>query len=482
MRLIISTLLFLLSGSIFAQSHDWIYATMEVQDAQLLKAEDPDRIEILNALGPVAAVYMDPVITPRLKQTGKAHGPGYIFRDSEESALQAVNSAPGSTSKTMLFDITEDDYVLQCISQVEEQNIANTIVWLENYGTRFNSTAPGVQASLDIKAEWESMVQDADRSDVSVEFFDHNFTDQKSVIVTFPGTETPDEIIIIGGHLDSGDYSLMYDAPGADDNASGIATLTETLRILLANDFHPKRTAQVMGYAAEEIGLYGSADIAESYLIDDKNVLGVLQFDMTNYHGSSYDINISDDFWFVSDELNDFLVELMLHYNGSGEHEITYGFSGCGYACSDHVSWYERGYPAAFPFEARHDQSNPYIHTPYDTFENMDNTAEHSTKFVKLALEFVIEAAKTNQLSTQDWESTDLKITVKDKSLIYVLGQSGQKIDQLRIYDTSSRKLIETPVSELRGSVSLRNYQPGIYVAVFTGKDGKTISKKFILR
>ena len=105
-----------------------------------------------------------------------------------------------------------------------------------------------------MKTTWEDLVAQFNRDDVLVEFYEHSFTQQKSVIVTIPGLEFPEEIIVIGGHIDSGDFWNPYDAPGADDNASGIATLTETLRILLANDFKPKRTVQIMAYAAEEIG------------------------------------------------------------------------------------------------------------------------------------------------------------------------------------------------------------------------------------
>ena len=54
------------------------------------------------------------------------------------------------------------------------------------------------------------------------------------------------------------------DAPGADDDASGIATLTEVIRVALANGWKPKRTVKFMGYAAEEVGLRGSNAIAQN--------------------------------------------------------------------------------------------------------------------------------------------------------------------------------------------------------------------------
>ena len=69
-------------------------------------------------------------------------------------------------------------------------------------------------------------------------------------------------------------------APGADDDGSGIATLTEILRIAMANGWKPKRTIKFMGYAAEEVGLRGSAAIAADFKAQGVNVVGVMQFDM----------------------------------------------------------------------------------------------------------------------------------------------------------------------------------------------------------
>ena len=67
-------------------------------------------------------------------------------------------------------------------------------------------------------------------------------------------------------------------APGSDD-ATGVATLTETLRIALASGWKPKRTVKFMAYAAEEVGLRGSNAIAQQFKANGVNVVGVLQLD-----------------------------------------------------------------------------------------------------------------------------------------------------------------------------------------------------------
>ncbi|SMC32768.1 M20/M25/M40 family metallo-hydrolase [Moheibacter sediminis] len=477
-------LFLLLSGVVFAQDNDWFYATMEAHIAQNLKSEHPEMIEVISESRDLAAVYVNKEVASHLHNCGNRHGSGYIFKKDRASAISSINSLPKINLNVLDFTITEDEFVTQCIGEVNEQNIANTIMQLEEYGTRFHTTSTGVQASIDIKEMWQNLVTQAERSDITVELFNHDFTNQKSVILTIPGTENPEDIVIIGGHLDSGDQSLIIVAPGADDNASGIAVLTETLRILLANNFRPSKTVQIMGYAAEEIGLYGSADIADTYKTANKNVLAVAQFDMTNYNGSSFDIALIDDsnLGYTSDDLNLYLIELMEHYNATGNHVITYGSSECGYGCSDHASWSEQGYLASFPFEADFDDINPFIHTTQDTFANMGSNATHSVKFVKLALEFVIEIAKSGTMATQEFSNANLSIVVKDKNLIYNIKNLNSKIQSLNILDVGARKVVSKTNLDASGTVSLQQLPKGFYIAVFKDINGKTFTKKFLVK
>jgi leucyl aminopeptidase len=480
-KLTLSILLSFFAAGLFAQSSEWIYATMENESALTLQSENPDGIQILSHNENISAVYLKKEVASSLKGNN-SHGPGYIFRGTSEKAIAALDNKVAAKFNILDFTITEDAYVNQVLGLVNETNLGNTILQLQNYGTRFHSTSSGRQAALDIKDNWQSMVTAANRPDISVSLFNHQFSQQKSVILSIPGSEFPDEIVVIGGHLDSGDWSLINNAPGADDNASGIATLTETLRILLDQNFRPKRTVQIMGYAAEEIGLVGSDEIAEQYDNQNKNVIAMAQFDMTNYKGSSYDVALISDPQYTSSELNLFWVELLQHYNSSGAHQITYGNSQCGYGCSDHVSWTERGYLASFPFEAAFNQANPNVHSTNDTFAAMNNDASHSVKFVKLALEFVIEIAKVGNLSTQDLTKSNLSVVVKNKELIYHVDNVQGKLSSLQIFDSSARSLINQSQLNPSGSISLQGIPSGYYIVVLKDAKGKAYSKKFLLK
>jgi hypothetical protein len=74
-----------------------------------------------------------------------------------------------------------------------------------------------------------------------------------NAVAEIPGTDRKDEVIMIGGHLDS-----WHSATGATDNAIGCAVMMEAARILKAIGVQPRRTVRVALWSGEEQGLLGS--------------------------------------------------------------------------------------------------------------------------------------------------------------------------------------------------------------------------------
>lgn len=474
-----SLLFLLLSGGIFAQHNDWFYATMHAESAEALKNNHPEGIQILETSGNRSAVYVQEEVAHELHRNIIAHGPGFIFRPSADAAKSSIHRTFERNQNILEFSIDQDALVNQCLDLVNHQNIQETILELQAYGTRFHLRSEAEQAVLDMKTKWEALTTAAGRTDITFRIVEHADTPMPSLIMTIQGAENPDEYVIVGGHIDS-ITGVASDAPGADDNASGIGTITEMIRVLLDVNYKPKRTVEFMAYAAEEIGLVGSREIAEEYFNENKNVVAYVQFDMTNYQGSDTDITIIED-EYTSNELNLYLIELMEHYNASGTHALTYGSSACNYACSDHASWKDFGYLASFPFESAFGQHNPEIHTINDEF-SVSGTATHAAKFTKLGLQFIIETAKSSTMSTNEFSNANLTVTVKDKDLIYNIQNLNSKIQSLIILDSGAKKVVSKSNLETSGTVSLQHLPNGFYIAVFKDVNGKTFTKKFLVK
>jgi leucyl aminopeptidase len=317
---------------------------------------------------------------------------GFIQHKSLAEAKKAVTSQGNiHFAKRAIFadyDIDQNSIVNPMMNQVAESSIREMIIKLAAFNTRYYTSDTGVKSSEFIRDTWASLAKS--RSDVKVELYKHKKYPQASIIMTITGSEKPEEIVILGGHADS--IAGMFGggsgrAPGADDNASGIATITETIKLLMKNNFKPKRTIQFIGYAAEEVGLLGSKDIAAEYKQKSRQVIGVMQLDMTLRKGTAdKDIVMMADY--TNTAQNEFLGKLIDEYV-----KVPWGYSRCGYGCSDHASWTANGYPASIPFESTMDDINHNIHTAKDTLESSGGDAKHAAKFAKLATAFVVELA-----------------------------------------------------------------------------------------
>lgn len=92
-----------------------------------------------------------------------------------------------------------------------------------------------------------------------------------NVIGEIPGRERPEEIVLLGAHLDSWDIT-----PGANDDASGCAITLEAARLIGTLPQAPRRTVRVVLFANEEFGLSGAKAYAERYAdAIDRHVLAM---------------------------------------------------------------------------------------------------------------------------------------------------------------------------------------------------------------
>jgi Zn-dependent M28 family amino/carboxypeptidase len=98
----------------------------------------------------------------------------------------------------------------------------------------------------------------ADGDDVKLEFniVNHTYPEGKTsynAIAEIPGSDKADEVVMLGGHLDS-----WHAATGATDNGIGSAIMIEAIRVIQSMGLKPRRTIRVALWSGEEEGLLGS--------------------------------------------------------------------------------------------------------------------------------------------------------------------------------------------------------------------------------
>lgn len=270
--------------------------------------------------------------------------------------------------------------VHDAISKINTDQLWEYLTHLTNFPNRSASKDTGVQAVQWIKETVDTMAIQNGRTDVSTYFVATGIRYKQSSLVTVIGKSIQAPAVIIGAHIDTLDGYM----PGAGDDGSGSATLLEMTKVLMSSNYAYKRPIYIIWYAAEERGLVGSQYVVQNFLRKKIPVHAVMQFDMTGYRTVATDPTMWVFRDYTDSTLNEFTANLIKTYI-----KVPVKYSKCGYACSDHASWSDAGFPATSPCESSFEAHNPYIHTSNDTVSLLNT--DHLANFTKLALAYVIE-------------------------------------------------------------------------------------------
>ena len=110
-----------------------------------------------------------------------------------------------------------------------------------------------------------------------------------NVIADFKGSEHPEQIVIVSGHLDSWDLGT-----GAIDDAAGVAVSIEAVRLMKQLGLKPKRTIRVIAWMNEENGLAGGRAYAANHAADAANHIAAIESDLGAGHPIGITAHASD--------------------------------------------------------------------------------------------------------------------------------------------------------------------------------------------
>jgi len=341
-----------------------------------------------------------PLISEMIHHKERGFGDFVVHQSSEEAIRFIERQKLGDKSVFVTPEIDNQRVVTRLQSLIGPQHMLHFNLMLAyGFKNRDFKSHYGVEASKWIKRVWKYICQSR-YNDIVVDGIDHAWFPQQSIVVTIKGSDeqstggnTKNGRVIIGAHLDSINqkhWGSQYNAiaPGVDDNGSGLAVLTEVLRVIVQSGYRPKKTIMIMGFAGEEQGLLGSGQIASDYKKNGIKVEGMLNLDMVGYKGRGKDIYISADY--SNKDLADFLKNLISKYTPN----ITYGDMRCNGSCSDHASWWSNGFPAAMATEAKARDDPETFNPNYHSAEDLEVDVEKMMKYAALAVAYAAELAK----------------------------------------------------------------------------------------
>src|SRR6201995_5734152 len=173
-----------------------------------------------------------------------------------------------------------DKELRDLLRQVDPERIKATVLRLVAFGTRHTASSQtdpvrGIGAATNwVVEQMQAFVQPVS-SEIPVP------TTITNVIATLQGTAAPERFYVITGHLDSRVTDVLNftsDAPGADDDASGVAVVLELARLFATHQF--PGTVVLATVAGEEQGLYGSAHMAAQMKAAGHDVQGMFSNDI----------------------------------------------------------------------------------------------------------------------------------------------------------------------------------------------------------
>ena len=316
--------------------------------------------------------------------------PGGSESDYPIKAPPAISKFPSALGQQSL--------VKSLISKIDESQVRAHLVRLTQFPERYYKSDNGVAA-----AQWlytQVVALNASASPdvlLTVRYFNHPQWKQPSVVARLEArnNQGPGDIIITGTHFDTvGKGSGKPEPnlnPAADDCASGSSVIAETLRILVSEKVIPKRPIEFHWYAAEEVGLFGSKEVAKDYSSRQVKVFSYLNLDQAGYvkEGTKPTIGIFTDY--TTAAATNFMRLTIAAYT-----TITNVVdSRCGYRCTDNASWFDAGYNAALAFESDMQNATPYNDRvksnggALDTLETIN--FPHVLEFVRNTIGFVVE-------------------------------------------------------------------------------------------
>lgn len=272
-------------------------------------------------------------------------------------SIEAPQLVNGKDPKVSLF-----------LDDIQSDSLKKTVLWLQGKSSRFFLHENRREIAISIRDRFRSIGYQNARIDsffLSVNWSGMAYsTWQYNVVARLEGKSSPGKVFLIGAHYDS--YSAPQNpflfAPGADDNASGVAGIVEIARVLKKRGFVPKNSIEFVAFAAEEIGLKGSADYAVRAAANKVDIAAMLNLDMISY---SPDTN--PDTWMVNVMNYDNSADLQTQIVECGKRytKLTFFNSNTNIKRGDSFSFYQQGFKAAFVISEFY--SDPYYHTINDT-------------------------------------------------------------------------------------------------------------------
>lgn len=362
----------------------------------------------------------------------------------------------------------EDEKIRGFMDEVAVDNLIATVQHLQDYQSRYYNSENAYNAADWIQGQFDELLI-LETEQFPVDYLGNDCA--PNIIAIQYGTKNPDQYVVCGSHLDS--YSLSGVCPGADDNATGVASVLETARILSQYSF--ERSIIYCAFGAEEIGLVGSSQYAE-YCADvmGYDIVGYFNNDMNGYLNPGDEIHIDLIYPNSVEPLGEYYMNLANVYFPEMQVRHVNFQDGD----SDHTSFNENGYMGIYPFEDYQNYS-PYIHSANDLIGPSVNSFEMSQRYTQMNVACVATLAvlDTESVSENEMNAVTMFPNPAQNTLELTTEFAGN--NEVQIIN-SLGQIVKEFSFETQITVDVEDLNAGIYFVKIIG-NSNNITKKLII-
>jgi carboxypeptidase Q len=225
-------------------------------DPQGSRLNEKELLRLADSGDPDARSASSPMANPRLREFIKSR----IFAAKElqfistEGAALIVFPSEGDGGTIFVDEafVPKDLDMSSPIAAIRSLFLGGPQSWDVNV----TSVTPQIVLSVEHYNRLARMIQAGERVRMKVSIaseFLSNDLNAYNTIAEIPGSDKADEVVMVGGHMDS-----WHSGTGATDNGAGVAAAMEAVRIIQSLGLKPRRTIRIGLWSGEEQGLFGS--------------------------------------------------------------------------------------------------------------------------------------------------------------------------------------------------------------------------------
>lgn len=351
-------------------------------------------VDLQPAGGSYGLITVEPSLAPSIEALLPRYWKPYTLSMQPRSFLPVPKPAIEHV-KNLLETVRFDPVVSSVVNSISLDQMRDDIRWLtgedgESGIVSRHSFAEGSR----VAANW--LKERFEETGATCELKTFMFGFAPNVACKYPASVDTTSTVLISGHYDSRGSFGSQRAPGGNDDGSGTVALLGIARAVASSGLTFRSNVELVAFAGEEQGLYGSKAYAREMREKDANITVMIQADMLAYHAPGEPPQLGLPMYIGTPEVAQLVSNMSAIYSP----ELTVGYTAA--CCSDHQSFHEQGYASTQVFERAGPIADPMYHNSGDLSERPGYDLSQIRSIAKVQFATLLHAAGFDLPTNED--------------------------------------------------------------------------------